>query len=230
MTQPPHTDHNQPQFSQSDDWSQRVLELFLVFIETLLTLTLRFDTQLRQAVYPLAQAQVVIKIRTYLPNQQFYLSFTNKGILLDNDLPLQKTQADILLNAYSFEIILAILSDKKAKIDALQYIGDEQKIQWFKHFLQTLSVNHLLNRLLSVFGKNKTDNQEEKQNSKQEKVEHYKEQINQLEISNNQLMTDNARLSTQVAQLKSRQSFYHYLSIAFAVIAVIALVVMVIRW
>ena len=235
MTQQFHTDSKQSSSSQSWSesryWSQRVLDFFLVVAESMLTLILRFDAQLRQAAYPLAQAQVVVEINTYLPNERIYLSFSTKGILLDADLPIQKDQADIMVNAYSFQVILAILSDKEAKIDALQCLGDEQKVQWLKHFLQTLSVSHLLAQLLALFDKNKkeTPSQEEQEANKQQKITDYQEKIAKLEQSNDQLMTDNGRLVAQLAELKSRQNVYTYLSIAFAIISVVAVVMLMMK-
>ena len=108
MTQP--TDNNTlPQ----NTLSQTALNVILVVIETLLTLLLRFDGQLRQLAYPLAQDNIVVCIRSYVPHVTFYATFTVNGILLDSELQPSQ-QVDVTINGFTWQIAQAVFTHKSS--------------------------------------------------------------------------------------------------------------------
>ena len=76
-------DHSKNNATKQYNIAYTALNVVLVIIETLLTLLLRFDGNLRRAVYPLATTNTVLCIHSYVPNVTFYATFTINGILLD---------------------------------------------------------------------------------------------------------------------------------------------------
>ena len=59
----------QPTYHTSDDdgLSRGLLNILLVFLESAITLALRFDPTLRKLAYPLAERGTVVCIRTTVP-------------------------------------------------------------------------------------------------------------------------------------------------------------------
>jgi hypothetical protein len=89
------------------------LNVVLVIIETLLTLLLRFDADLRKVVYPLATTNTVVRIHAYIPNVTFYVTFTVNGILLDSQLQPSQ-QVDVTINGFTWQIAQMMNNTKNA--------------------------------------------------------------------------------------------------------------------
>ncbi len=138
---------------QQDSLTHTFEMVFLVVVESLLTVLLRFDSKLRQRAYPLVVKDTLIVIRSYLPHDEIYVTFTFKGVLLDSQMPAHKERADVIVNAHSFEIINAIISDKDKTVEKLQFLGETEQVTLFKEFLLELSISSLINSLFSRFKK-----------------------------------------------------------------------------
>lgn len=209
--------------SNSSPLSRSFLNVILVLIESILTLVLRFDANLRRAVYPLAKAETLVCIRTYLPHAEIYATFSYKGILLDNELPNGRTHADITINAYSFQLFNAMLMHDINHINALQMRGDEEKITLIKTFLAQIGIARIFNNIINkIKGANPTP--EEKQTQKEDKVSELKNQLQEKTALAERLTSENQKLITQVAELKSRQKTANIALVVFALIAIVAII------
>ncbi len=185
---------------------------FLVIVESFLTLILRFDGQLRKRAYPLATDGSLIAIRSYLPHDEIYLTFNFKGLLLDAEMPPNKERADVVVNAHSFEIIKAILSNNKKNVDKLQILGDEEQVDLFKDFLYQLSINTFIENTIKQFTnkptKNKDKSEEGEEKEKQQTNEDYQIKYRELNAEYYLLKNENKRLDTHRAELESQKDFY----------------------
>ena len=112
--------------------SHSLLSIILVFIESALTLLLRLDSDLRKAAYPLAKQGTVVCLRLYLPHVQVFATFSYKGVLLDASLPANRSEPDVIINAYSIEILKALATHNSETIDKLQMRGELEKVQLVK--------------------------------------------------------------------------------------------------
>lgn len=193
---------------------------FLLIAESFLTLILRFDGQLRKRAYPLATDGSLIAIRSYLPYDEIYLTFNFKGLLLDSEMPPNKEKADVIVNAHSFEIIQAILSNNKKTVDKLQILGDEKQVALFKEFLYQLSINAFIENSIKQFThkptKNKDKNQDaetEDKKKKQQTNEDYQIKYRELNAQYYMLKNENKRLDTHRAELESQKDFYTMVAI-----------------
>lgn len=191
---------------QQDSINHSLLTVFLVVIESLLTLLLRFDSQLRKCAYPLVTEGSLIAIRSYLPHNEIYLTFTLKGLLFDSKMPENKDRPDIIVNAHSFEIINAVISDKQKAVNKLQFRGEEKQVQLFKEFLYNLSINNLTSNIIQGLSSRKSGDKDSK--SEKEPEIDYHEKYNELKKEYNLLKIDNKKLTTQVVESKSRKQFF----------------------
>jgi hypothetical protein len=219
MTQP--TDNNTlPQ----NTLSQTALNVILVVIETLLTLLLRFDGQLRQLAYPLAQDNTVVCIRSYVPHVTFYATFTVNGILLDSELQPSQ-QVDVTINGFTWQIAQAVFTHKSSVIEQLQIRGELDKVAQVKAFLLAIGVTQVVENLkASVIG-SKSEKDDKEKEPKTTSAQ-YRERISEQQTQINKLTIAQTEFDTHLAQLKSQNKL---LKISLG-IAVILCIICAVGW
>ncbi len=211
-----YNNHNDQDEQASSSVTHSLQTLLLIVIESLLTLLLRFDSPLRKHAYPLATKGSLIAIRSYLPHDEVYLTFTFKGVLLDSQMPEHKQRADVIVNAHSFEIVNAMLSDKQQAVDKLQIRGEKEQAELFREFLYELSINSFISKSLTRFSKkkpsDKNDHNDKSAEINDESKTDYKLQYTELRKKHHLLKNENKRLTTEVSELQSRQKFFSLLA------------------
>ena len=199
--------------------SHSFLNIILVFIESALTLLLRLDPELRKAAYPLAKQGTVVALRLYLPHVEVFATFSTKGVLLDAELPVGRSEPDVIINAYSIQILNAITTHDNETTEKLQMRGESVQVQLVKQFMMQLGVGNLIRGLVKKFkgGKGKSDPTESEMADKKES---YKLRIKEQQTQINTLTIKNRELETTVKELQSKQK-------TLMIITVIAIVVMI---
>ncbi|MCG3878744.1 hypothetical protein ACTXGK_03195 [Psychrobacter sp. T6-5] len=199
--------------------SHSLLNIILVFIESALTLLLRLDPELRKAAYPLAKQGTVVALRLYLPHVEVFATFSTKGVLLDAQLPVGRSEPDVVINAYSIQVINAITTHDRETTEKLQMRGESVQVQLVKQFIMQLGLGSLIQGLIRKIkgGKAKTKPTDAEM---AEKKDHYKERIKEQQTQINTLTIKNRELETTVKELQSKQK-------TFMIVTVVALVVMI---
>lgn len=199
--------------------SHSFLNIFLVFIESALTLLLRLDPELRKAAYPLAKQGTVVALRLYLPHVEVFATFSTKGVLLDAQLPIGRSEPDVVINAYSIQVINAITTHDSESTEKLQMRGESVQVQLVKQFIMQLGLGSLIQGLVKKFkgskGKSKPTEAE-----MAEKKESYKLRIKEQQTQINTLTIKNRELETTVKELQSKQK-------TLTIVTVLALLVMI---
>lgn len=211
-----------PQNESGGVISRGILNVLLVFIESAITLILRFDPKLRQLAYPLAEAGKVVCIRTYLPHTKIYATFGFRGVLLDDVLPANKQAPDVIINAYSFQIANVLMNHSESSVDALQIRGEAQDVQDVKAFLVRVGVGGAIQNLINKLKGNPQDKPTPEQ--KAEKLADYKAKIAEQTAQIDEQARDIARLKTQLAEANNKQKATLTGLIISAIIAIIAIV------
>lgn len=203
--------------------SHSFLNIILVFIESALTLLLRLDPELRKAAYPLAKQETVVALRLYLPHVEVFATFTTKGVLLDDRLPIGRTEPDVIINAYSIQVLNAIITHDTESTEKLQMRGESVQVQLVKQFIMQLGFGSLIQGLIKKIkgGKGKTKPTEAEM---AEKKESYKLRIKEQQTQINTLTIKNRELETTVKELQSKQKTFIITAIIFAVIAIAAII------
>lgn len=198
--------------------SHSFLNIFLVFIESALTLLLRLDPELRKAAYPLAKQGTVVALRLYLPHVEVFATFSTKGVLLDAQLPIGRSEPDVVINAYSIQVINAITTHDSESTEKLQMRGESVQVQLVKQFIMQLGLGSLIQGLVKKFkgGKGKSKPTEAEMAEK----ENYKLRIKEQQTQINTLTIKNRELETTVKELQSKQK-------TLTIVTVVALLVMI---
>jgi len=199
--------------------SHSFLNIILVFIESALTLLLRLDPELRKAAYPLAKQGTVVALRLYLPHIEVFATFSTKGVLLDAQLPIGRSEPDVVINAYSIQVINAITTHDSETTEKLQMRGESIQVQLVKQFIMQLGLGSLIQGLIKKIkgGKAKTKPTEA---DLEEKKNNYKLRIKEQQTQINTLTIKNRELETTVRELQSKQK-------TLMIVTVVALVIMI---
>ncbi|AMT96478.1 hypothetical protein ACTXJ2_02970 [Psychrobacter alimentarius] len=199
--------------------SHSLLNIILVFIESALTLLLRLDPELRKAAYPLAKQGTVVALRLYLPHVEVFATFSTKGVLLDAELPIGRSEPDVIINAYSVQIINAISTHDSEATEKLQMRGESVQVQLVKQFIMQLGVGNLIRGVIQKFkgGKDKSHPTDAEMADKKES---YQLRIKEQQTQINTLTIKNRELETTLKELQSKQK-------TLMIVTVIAIVVMI---
>lgn len=198
--------------------SHSLLNIILVFIESALTLLLRLDPELRRAAYPLAKQSTVVCMRMYLPHVEVYATFSYKGVLLDANLPVGRTEPDVIINAYSIQVLSALTSHDIETADKLQMRGDSVQVQLVKQFILQMGFGSLIQSIIKKFkaGSGKPKPSEAELASKKED---YKHRITEQQTQINTLTIKNRELETTVKELQSKQKTWMITAIVAIIMA-----------
>ncbi|WP_350558705.1 hypothetical protein [Psychrobacter sp. CAL346-MNA-CIBAN-0220] len=205
--------------------SHSFLNIVLVFIESALTLLLRLDPELRKAAYPLAKQGTVVCLRLYLPHVQIFATFSYKGVLLDAKLPAGRSEPDVIINAYSIQVLNAITTHDSETTDKLQMRGELAQVQLVKQFIMQLGLGSLIQ---SVIKKLKGGGNKSKPNDAEmeEKKNNYKLRIKEQQIQISALTIKNRELETTVKELHSKQKALTITAVIAAIVAIGALIML----
>ncbi|MGE6796490.1 MULTISPECIES: hypothetical protein [Psychrobacter] len=199
--------------------STSLLNIILVFVESALTLLLRLDPELRKAAYPLAKQGTVVALRLYLPHVEIFATFSTKGVLLDAQLPIDRSEPDVVINAYSIQVINAITTHDSETTEKLQMRGESVQVQLVKQFIMQLGLGSLIQGLIKKIkggkGKSKPTDAE-----MAEKKDGYKLRIKEQQTQISTLTTKNRELETTVKELQSKQK-------TLIIVTIMALVIMI---
>jgi len=203
--------------------SHSFLNIILVFIESALTLLLRLDPELRKAAYPLAKQGTVVGLRLYLPHVQVFATFTYKGVLLDANLPAERSEPDVIINAYSIQVLNAITTHDSETTDKLQMRGEITQVQLVKQFIMQLGLGSFIQSVIKKVKGNKskpkpTDAEME------EKKSDYKLRIKEQQTQISTLSIKNRELETTVKELHSKQKALMITAVVAAIIAIGSLI------
>lgn len=208
--------------------SHSLLNIILVFIESALTLLLRLDPELRKAAYPLAKNNTVVCLRLYLPHVEVFATFSYKGVLLDAHLPPNRSEPDVIINAYSVQVFQAMASHDSETTEKLQMRGEVVQVQQVKHFITQLGLGSLLQSIVKKF---KGDGSKRKPSEDElaERKNDYKQRIAEQQTQINTLTIKNRELETTVKELQSKQKALTITAAIAAVIAIIAIIALFIN-
>lgn len=201
--------------------SHSFLNIVLVFIESALTLLLRLDPALRRAAYPLAKQGTVVCLRLYLPHIEVFATFSYKGILLDLTPPEADVEPDVIINAYSLQVLMAVATHDAQKTESLQMRGDNAQVQLVKQFITQLGLGSLIQSIINRLKGGKTPKASDSE--KAEKTESYKRKISEQQAQISNLTIKNRELETTVKELESKQKMFMIAAIVMTVIAIVAI-------
>ena len=113
---------------QSPNQPHLLLTMAMIVLETIFTLILKHDRLIGLQAKKFIDQKVAIKINSYLPYFDFYVQFTEHGVLFDTKAPEQAVDLDIrttLMDLIKVFVFANRRSIKKMRIDGDLTLKDE---------------------------------------------------------------------------------------------------------
>lgn len=181
---------------QTKTSSHLLLNLSMIVLETFYSFVFDHDDMVKEHARPFLEKKTIIKVNSYIPYINFYIKFTDKGILFDLEKPQEKI--DIEMSSQILGYAQAFLLGHKQSIRAIKIYGTHQEKDQLRDLLTQLAVPHLISdwkkwlfthksqditasksRVQPLI--NKIDLQRSKINSLQVEVKQYKNRVRKIQ-------------------------------------------------
>lgn len=197
-----------------------LLSVVLVIAESLLSLLIRFNKPLKTRLLPLVAKDLVVCIRTYLPHYVFFLSFTEKGVLFDSQLPETRSAEDVLVTGSSITLVRLLLTGDETLVKKLQFRGESHEISLLQECVENMGLRNVMQDMFE----NIKDFTPEKQQEKQQALSQFQAQVS---LQENTIESLNHSLAASQAQTTSLQKHIRML-LGFIVLLLVAMCVLLV--
>ncbi|AOA58131.1 hypothetical protein [Acinetobacter larvae] len=127
---------------QQPGQTRLLLNMIMIILETCYSFILKYDHIVAAQTAKFVQRNVKLKINSYLPYFDFYVVFTEQGILFDLNAPEQPV--DLTLNSTLIELIKIFVFANPRSIRKMRFDGDKEIRAQFKDMLLSLTLPKIL--------------------------------------------------------------------------------------
>lgn len=183
---------------QQQGHTRLLLNIAMVVLETFYSFVLKHDRVVRLQAKKLIEQESTIRINSYIPYFDFYIQFTNKGLLFDLIAP--EKEVDLSLSSTLIDFIQVFVFANRRSLKKMRIEGDAMMKDEFRDLLLNLSIPKLLSDwktwLSSKDDENtissnkrltplleKIDLQRSKINTLQVEVKQYKNRVKRLQLN-----------------------------------------------
>lgn len=188
---------------QSQKQPHLLLTMTLIVLETIFTFILKHDRVVALQAKKFIDENIAIKINSYIPYFDFYVQFTDKGLLFDHKAPNKIIDLDVRTNLS--DLIKIFIFGNRRSIKAMRIDGNQILKDEFRDLLTLFALPKLLadwkqwlyeprdesevvtsrNRLAPLL--DKIDQQRSKINTLQVEVKQYKNRIRRMQRRQKQI-------------------------------------------
>ena len=188
---------------QSQKQPHLLLTMTLIVLETIFTFILKHDRVVALQAKKFIDENIAIKINSYIPYFDFYVQFTDKGLLFDHKAPNKIINLDVRTNLS--DLIKIFIFGNRRSIKAMRIDGNQILKDEFRDLLTLFALPKLLadwkqwlyeprdesevvtsrNRLAPLL--DKIDQQRSKINTLQVEVKQYENRIRRMQRRQKQI-------------------------------------------
>ena len=183
---------------QQQGQTRLLLNMVMVVLETFYSFVLKHDRVVRLQAKSFVEQQITIKINSYIPYFDFYIQFTDKGILFDLKEPEQETQ--LAASSTLIDLIQIFVFGNRRSLKKMRIEGDRE----LKDQFRDLCLHFALPKLAAdwkTWLTTPSDEQESIASSKRiapllEKIDVQRSKINSLQVEVKQYKNRLRRVQT----------------------------------
>ncbi|TCM68411.1 hypothetical protein EC844_105115 [Acinetobacter calcoaceticus] len=131
---------NESQHQQSR--TRWLLNISMIILETIFSFVLKHDRVVRLQAQKFIDQELTVKVNSYIPYFDFYVQFTDKGLLFDVHAP--DKAVDLCINSSLFDLIRAFALGNARSLRKMRYEGDKILKDEFQVFIIHLTAPKLL--------------------------------------------------------------------------------------
>ncbi|ENV79449.1 MULTISPECIES: hypothetical protein [Acinetobacter] len=126
---------------QSKEQSHLLLNILLIVLETVFSFILKNDSVIRLQSKPFVDKKISLRINSYIPYFDFYVQFTDKGVLFDLQAP--DRDIDLEISSTLLDLIKIFIFGNRRSIKTMRIGGDAELKEQFKDLLLYFSLPKL---------------------------------------------------------------------------------------
>ena len=189
------------------------LNVTLIALETFFSFILTHDATLRLQAQKLIQKKTTIRINSYIPFFDFYIQFTEKGILFD--LAANDRTIDVEINTTLIDLIKIFIFSNQQSLYNMRIMGNAELTTDLTDVLQHLTLSRILVNWREWF--NHFENDAEAVAS-QQRITPLLDKIDQQRSEINTLLVEAKQYQNRIHRMQKRQRL---INIGFAVLSFI---------
>ena len=189
------------------------LNVTLIALETFFSFILTHDATLRLQAQKLIQKKTTIRINSYIPFFDFYIQFTEKGILFD--LAANDRTIDVEINTTLIDLIKIFIFSNQQSLYNMRIMGKPELTTDLTDVLQHLTLSRILVNWRDWF--NHFENDAEAVAS-QQRITPLLDKIDQQRSEINTLLVEAKQYQNRIHRMQKRQRL---INIGFAVLSFI---------
>ncbi|AZM38136.1 MULTISPECIES: hypothetical protein [unclassified Acinetobacter] len=190
-----------------------LLNIVIIVLETFFSFILTHDATLRLQAKKLIDEKVTIRINSYIPFFDFYVQFTEKGILFD--MKALDRKVDLEINSTLIDLIKIFVFNNQRSIYNMRILGDARLQEDVMDLIPHLTLTSIFANWKQWF--NAFDNDAEAIAS-QQRIAPLLDKIDQQRSEINSLLVEVKQYKNRIHRMQKRQRL---INIGFAVLSFI---------
>ena len=190
-----------------------LLNIVIIVLETFFSFILTHDATLRLQAKKLIDQKVTIRINSYIPFFDFYVQFTEKGILFD--MKALDRKVDLEINSTLIDLIKIFVFNNQRSIYNMRILGDATLQEELMDLIPHLTLTNILANWKQWF--NAFDSDAEAIAS-QQRIAPLLDKIDQQRSEINTLLVEVKQYQNRIHRLQKRQ---RWINISFVVFSFI---------
>lgn len=204
---------------QKQGHSRLLLNIVMIILETIYSFVLKHDRVVRLQAKKFVGQQITIKMNSYIPYFDFYVQFTDRGILFDLQPP--EKAIDLSVSSTLIDFIQIFVFANRRSMKKMRLEGDNMLKEQFRDLVVHLTAPKLLSDWKQWLT-NPDDDSQTKASKKRiapllEKIDQQRSKINTLQVEVKQYQNRVKRLQLNQQRLYTALGVLGFLFMALVV-------------
>lgn len=204
---------------QKQGQTRLLLNIVMIILETIYSFVLKHDRVVRLQAKTFVTQQMTIKVNSYIPYFDFYVQFTDRGILF-NLQPFEK-EADLIASSTLLDLIQIFVFANRRSMKKMRLEGNAELKDQFRDLVVHLTVPKLLSDWKQWL--THPDNDQETRASKK-RIAPLLEKIDQQRSKINTLQVEVKQYQNRIKRMKQNQK---RMNTAFGLVSILFLALIV---
>ena len=204
---------------QKHGQSRLLLNIVMIILETIYSVILRHDRVVRLQAKKFVDQQITIKINSYIPYFDFYVQFTDKGLLFDLKAP--EKQPELSVSSTLIDLLQIFAFSNRRSLAKMRMEGDATLMDEFRDLALHLSAPKLLSDwkrwLINPDDDQRTTASKKRIAPLLEKIDAQRSRINTLQVEVKQYQN---RVKRMEAKHKRLAMAFYTISVLFVILIV----------
>ncbi|RZG87788.1 hypothetical protein [Acinetobacter venetianus] len=190
-----------------------LLNIVIIVLETFFSFILTHDAALRLQAKKFIEQKITIRINSYIPFFDFYIQFTDKGLLFD--MKALDRKIDLEVNSTLIDLVKIFVFNNQRSITNMRILGDSSLSEEFLDFIPHLTLTSIFANWRQWFN---AFNDEAEAVASQQRIAPLLDKIDQQRSEINTLLVEVKQYQNRIHRIQKRQRF---INICFALLSFI---------